>query len=487
MIACFRMTAAAVTLFLAFSTVVSVHPAAAQNWPMVNGAKERTSYVDDRQFQPPLQVSGAAAMLSANINPFSYYDGVLYGARQGDPNHAVAVDAATGNVLWTFAIPGTNASMNHVPAVTEELVLCGGQHGTALYALDRQSGTELWSTPIGALYTRNVLIDGGRAYVMTDTVFCIDLADGTILWSYDIGTNGNSTPTMDENAVYANIGRRLFALDKTDGTELWSIESYERSYAQVIAGDDTLYASNAGAVRAVDPADGSIFWETEFPEIKVPAGLATGCMALAPDIVCYTAWRDTAGVAVLYALDRHTGVLSWKHVFAGEGLYTPLIVGEYVYVGDYEHDVFYALHRSDGTTAWQMQLEQTTPQAIFADGTLFVADGTSVLALKNTASSVDQVVPRRPLLTMSVAPNPASDQLHIRLSLQRRAHVRISLYNLLGREVALFSESVLDPVSRSFRWSLAATGVPELSPGMYLLTARTAEYAVTNRVMMLGR
>jgi outer membrane protein assembly factor BamB len=474
-----------VLLFIA--TACTMHTAVAQDWPMVNGNKERTSYVDNTQFQPPLRVTGPGALNSANINPFAFYDGVLYGARSGEPNYTVAVDAATGNVLWSFEMPGTRAAMNHVPAVSEDLVLCGAQNCKSLYALDRHSGVEQWSLPVVSLSARHTLIDGDRAYVMTDTLFCIELSTGTVLWTYDIATTGAGTPSVDDKAVYANVGRFLFAVDKVNGSELWRVASKDRSYAQVIAGSDTLYASNQKAVRAINRDDGSIIWETDLPEINVVAELVVGRMALAPDLICHAAWSDTTGVAALIALERSTGAVRWTHQFTGEGMYTPVIVGDYVYAAEWDKDILWALRMSDGSAVWDMQLDQVTDPPIFADGKLYVGSGPAVVALESTPSAVGDVLPQRSDLTMTVAPNPTTDQLRIRLSLAQRAPVRISLHDIQGREVYQLFSSVMDAGTRTFSCSLAALASHALPPGMYLLQARTPKQVVSRKIVVPGK
>lgn len=444
----------------------------AQDWPMTNGNGARTSCATAVTPQPPLTETGSANLHQRYLVPFSYYKGVLYGGRNGEPNIAVAIDAETGEELWTFEIPGSRSSMNHVPAVTEDLVLCGGQRAAALYALNRSDGTVTWSIPMGSSYSRNAVLDGRQAYIITDSLYCIGLVDGSVRWTHTF--HDSSTPTIDEDAVYVIGDRQVLAIEKNSGQEIWKIASMEGSFGQLISEGSTLYASDRGGVCALRKSDGSEVWNTELPDVVSLSGLTTGCMALGGDILCVAIWEDTSGTAALAAVNKNTGERIWTHRFASKGLFTPTIVGSTVYVTEWVNRTLWGLDITNGDVRCEFTSGSYTHQPVVADGKLFVAAGGGIHVYEESSTGIQTSMELPTRLSLELAPNPAWDQVRIRLQMDRRESVHLSVHDLLGREIAVVAEGMVDPGMHDFTWQARAGSRGPLVPGIYFVVVRSA-------------
>lgn len=143
-----------------------------------------------------------------------------------------------------------------------------------------------WTAEVGTGFSTIVTSDG-RVYTMgnrnnIDTVYCLDGATGTELWShdYECPTDPNefeggptATPTVDGNRVYT-LSRRgeVFAFEKATGEVLWSknvaVEAGMRVPGWGFSGaplviNDTLLLNIGDAGVAVKKDSGDILWASE--------------------------------------------------------------------------------------------------------------------------------------------------------------------------------------------------------------------------------
>ncbi len=80
-----------------------------------------------------------------------------------------------------------------------------------------------------------------------------------------------------------------------------------------------------------------------------------------------------------------------------------------------------------------------------------------------------------------IAPNPAIGPVGIDFALARDAKVRVSVVNVLGREVAELANGEFAAGSHHVRWDRAATGVPA---GLYFVVYHTPAQKFTQRVVV---
>ena len=121
----------------------------------------------------------------------------------------------------------------------------------------------------------SVLVDDGRAYSLGSMghLWCLDAADGTVIWRRDLHTDYKirmpnwgiaAAPLIEAGLLILQIGGQddacLIALDKRTGQERWKALSDDASYAAPIvvdqAGHRVLVCRTGNRVVGLDPTAG---------------------------------------------------------------------------------------------------------------------------------------------------------------------------------------------------------------------------------------
>ena len=195
------------------------------NWPMLNYDRERSSWASEETIlYPPLEMTSELDLSAGgwDITGVTYFDGLLcVSTSDNEMNTLEAIDVASGDTLWTFQVPDGSGVMGFLCAQTNSLVFAGGQHGLGLYALDRQTGEIKWHKPMDDLFTRNIMLDGERAFVVADTLYCLNINDGATIWSTFVNTYIPASPAIDDNYVYIVGKEKMRIYDKETGELIW--------------------------------------------------------------------------------------------------------------------------------------------------------------------------------------------------------------------------------------------------------------------------
>ena len=142
-------------------------------------------------------------------------------------------------------------------------------YGTTLFALDAADGQDLWSRPIsGTYFWSNAAYDSGRVFVVNfdGVMSAFDAANGTLEWSIQLPGQYafSSPPTADSGVVYvggAGSGGTLYAVDEADGTVLWTAAVANGNNSSPALSADSVYVSYACAqVYSFARATGELNW-----------------------------------------------------------------------------------------------------------------------------------------------------------------------------------------------------------------------------------
>ena len=197
---------------------------------------------------------------------------VFFGAVDG---HVYALSAEDGDegVGWKRAAR-TDPSLEPQPIVGAPVlaeiirsdtgpstVLIVASEDGNLYGYNAASGEELpwspfrtdgkiWSTPA---------VQNSIAYFGShdQSVYAIDLRDGSLLWSYRTGGAIVGNPLLFAGKVFiGSFDRKLYALDADDGELEWEFESANWFWAGPVTDGETVFApSMDGYVYALDPGN----------------------------------------------------------------------------------------------------------------------------------------------------------------------------------------------------------------------------------------
>jgi len=285
---------------------------------------------------------------------------VFYGDRAGVLR---ALDRTDGTLRWDFPtgpdtpLPWGNEGWDYYtssPTVLEDIVLFGSKDGS-LYAVEAETGSELWRYPTdGQIWSSPAVADGTVFVGSADgSLHDVDLASGEPRWRYD--TEGRShvsaefgfdrrtiqsSPSVADGRVF--FGSRdgnLYAVEAETGSLAWRFD-HEVSWCVTSPAVDNgvVYAgsSDGNFAQALDARSGEELWRasTEFRVFASPA--------LSGETVLVA---DHAGV--LFALDRRTGVERWRFRVGQAIQSSPVVANGTVYVGS-DDGFVYAVHGTDG-------------------------------------------------------------------------------------------------------------------------------------------
>jgi len=120
------------------------------------------------------------------------------------------------------------------PRAADDRVVFANRQGT--WAVEAQSGKQLWHADTGATHTRPALHDGMAVVGSWDNhLYGVKLADGTVAWKVEARLPGgemagwqgwegfNLDPVIHEGVVYVGSrGTHFYAIDALTGVEKWS-------------------------------------------------------------------------------------------------------------------------------------------------------------------------------------------------------------------------------------------------------------------------
>jgi outer membrane protein assembly factor BamB len=232
-----------------------------------------------------------------------------YNGPQGDNSSPEIIrtnwTAEPPTVLWRKSIgPGwSSISVSNGRLFTQDRRASEAGDREFCVALDATTGTELWTRDLDiADYTdisqtdrradgprSTPTVEGDFLYVSTSQLklFCLRVADGTIVWTRDFQAELGSQNIPWENAaspllvgdlIYLNSNGGdgyLMALNKTDGSTVWSTRKDGLTHATPIHATihdvpQIIFLTRAGLV-SVRPDTGALLWRLQFS----PSGTST--------------------------------------------------------------------------------------------------------------------------------------------------------------------------------------------------------------------
>lgn len=234
-----------------------------------------------------------------------------------------------------------------------------------IIAVDAKTREQRWRTRVPTEVLAKPVVYQDTAVIRTvdGKILSLDLQDGKIRWQYqraipDLTIRGNSEPVIARNRIFSGLDDgRLIAISPDNGEVIWDVAlavPAGRSEIQRLVdidGDAELYgrilyaASFQGRVAAIDVERGQFLWARDF---STHTGVSLDDKAL------YSS--DENGN--VWALDRLNGATLWKQEkLAYRKLTRPVIIGDYLAVGDFEGYV-HLLSRYDGHFIARYQLGQ---------------------------------------------------------------------------------------------------------------------------------
>lgn len=229
------------------------------------------------------------------------YSGMLYHS-PGTLSGLYAFEFETGAERW-HALDGRDllyqiAAENRIYAVADYHFLV---------ALDAASGQELWSTRVDGIHARSMVVVDGSLFCRTDYggIVALNASDGVERWYFEERAMDDSLIAVDGGTLFfGSITGALIAIDTETGTERWRLSippGNPPSSSAIIVADGTLYLRDyQGSLVAIDPDTGVELWRT-------PAGALDALSAVHHGRV----YGSNSALGAC-ALDATTGELLWS-------------------------------------------------------------------------------------------------------------------------------------------------------------------------------
>lgn len=340
-----------VLLAVAFA---SAAPAA--EWPLARGTPQMlgtgTARLPDQldevwAFKTGNMVEGAPAVVGS----------VAYIASAD--SHLYAVDLNTGKQLWKTKLGPMKAS----PAVKGGKVFVGDGDGV-VYGVEAATGKILWKFATDAEITAGCNFHGDNVLVGSHDakLYCLT-ADGKKVWDFAIDGPVNGSPAViGDTAFVAGCDSTFHAVDCKTGKSPWNLAlSGQAAATAAVDGGFAYFGTMTNEVVAVDLAARKMGWQ--FAPTRRAQPFYSSAAVTESLIVAGS--RDKK----VYALDRKTGKEVWSLTTEGMVDASPVVVGQRVYVGCLSNGgEFYVLDLKTGKKLQVLELDSAVSGSVAVAG-----------------------------------------------------------------------------------------------------------------------
>ena len=334
------------------------------DWPQFHGNQAQSGSVSgqlpDRltlvwRFKVGDQIKSSPAIVN----------GVVYVG--SSDKHIYAVDLQSGKQVWSKLL---DDEIEASPTVVDNRVYIGTLAGT-LYALDKETGAEQWKFTMGDKLVGGVnwFKDAEKhlfilAGSYDSNMYCIDAQNGEPVWKYETGNFINGSPAVSEKyCVFGGCDAVIHIVSTTDGTKAGEIDTGVYIAASSAIKDNYVYVGNYdGELLKASLSDYKIIWR-----YKMDGGSFISSPAVTDDVVVIG-----GGDMNVHCVDINTGTARWTYTTLDAVDSSPVIVGDRVIAGG-DDGRLYILNLADGEMIWSYETGQSiTSSPAVANGMVVV-------------------------------------------------------------------------------------------------------------------
>jgi outer membrane protein assembly factor BamB len=328
-----------------------------------SGQQKWSFYTGSVIFSSPAVANGVVYVASRN-------GGILY-----------ALDEQTGSEIWGRGY--TNFFIASSPAVANGKVFYGSWCAASCFqngqfvALDASTGSAVWAnaTLPSAPVASSPAVDNGRVFFGLDdgSVVALNETTGKAIWSVVPGgvVTIRNAPAIANGRVYIGTANRFFALNEMTGATAWSFNTGNTNTTSAAVSNGVVYfGTGAGRVYAVNATTGVQKWvATTGAAVSSSPALSLGSNTVLVG----------SNDHYLYALNATSGVRLWRYVTGAAIWSSPAIADGRAFFGSNDYNV-YAL----GVIAPRLQA------TVFPSTTSLKPGQTSTLTITVTNGSTPQ-------------------------------------------------------------------------------------------------
>ena len=352
---------------LAFPILIAAHIAGASAEDYYRYPLTHEGYYPDEAVSDAPQLVGKYGLINVGIHAASKASPVVEGGTVyvgADSGTFYALNEADLSVKWTFQVRKSAQEGIHATAAVDETHVYVGDYAGWLYALDKNTGRLDWQAQLGESIGASPVIWGERICVGVEVTVpdgylsCVDRKTGeVVVRSPNFGDHTHSTPTIDVSTGHVFIGANdysFYCIDGADGKILWSVKTKGevKSTAALFEGY-VLFTSWDSFLRKVDAETGEVVWRFETEDLSMSSPSV--------DPESRTVFFGSHD-GKLYAVDFDDGEEKWAFATDDEIISSPIIVsrrdgdGKMVLVGSGDKQL-YAIDAQTGKMIWSYKTQ----------------------------------------------------------------------------------------------------------------------------------
>lgn len=259
------------------------------------------------------------------------------------------------------------------------------------------SPDERWSVDTEPISTAPVVADDVvYAGAADGTLYALDLETGDELWTYSVGDDLYYTPTVTENRIYVADTDTIHAVT-TDGDEAWTADADGRVHSACAVSDGRLHVSTdvRASILTLEADSGDELWRESGAGLGSTPAVADGTVYSVGQIIEFdTDGEPEDAFQGAVALDAETGERQWLYdEWDGDGglpMSSPAVDDERLYVGTGSGErPLLALDRNSGEEQWRLDPDAPELETAHVANAPPVVDGDTVYVSVSAATSSD--------------------------------------------------------------------------------------------------
>ena len=250
---------------------------AASSWPGLT-VVEDTAYLAYNQYVRAIDLSSGRELWSYPSDedskatffapPALSSEGIVVVGSYDNQVLALEPNESFVSVLWSFEFAEDRIIGG--PIIVEDMVLVPSADNH-LYALDLESGEQVWNKPFEAQHGlwSSPIIQDDRIYIasLDHHIYALELENGQEIWSTDLTSAISDSPSLTDGLILAgNIEGILYALDASSGKIAWQFTADGAVWGSPSVVDGVaFFADVSGTAYALDATSGREIWRKELP------------------------------------------------------------------------------------------------------------------------------------------------------------------------------------------------------------------------------
>ncbi len=355
-------------------------------WPLYGYTKNHTRFFPaSARLRPPFRTvwtHAGSALLE--------FPPVMYGNRifqLGDDAVIHAIDKYTGQQLWSRPLGALSASSPATSANTVYTTILsratGSQSGRVV-AMNSANGHIRWSRDLASRCESSPLLADGKLFFGTEngTVYALSARTGDIVWTYHAAGAVKASPSLSNGVLYfGDYAGDLQAVRESSGHRLWvsgsggALLGSGQFYSTAAVVYGRVFLGNTdGRIYAYDEATGKLDWAVQTGAYVYSSPAVANTPGLGPTIYM----GSYSGT--FYALNAHSGHIDWEYNGGGRISGSATILGRIVYFADLGNHHTFGLGISTGKVVFSMSAGSFDP-VITDDHYLYLTGSTGLYAL----------------------------------------------------------------------------------------------------------